>query len=208
MKLFYSAGSCSTSCHIALEEAGLEYTLILPNWDNPDANLAEMHRLNPLEVTPVFVTDDNQVITQNIAVIEYLDRLKPSAKLLPSANTQERSEAFRWLSFVASDLHKAFTPLFSLSSISSNETTRSEVRTWALQNLKKYFAYLDKHLDGKDYLLGNQFCAADGYCFVVLNWTKSLLISTQDYPHLQAYMSRVYQRPAVQRALKAEGLLK
>jgi glutathione S-transferase len=208
MKLFYSAGSCSMSCHIALEEAGLEYNAVQPNWDKPDELLAEMYRLNPLEVTPVLITDDNKVLTQNIAILEYIDRLKPSAKLLPPQGTWERSEALSWLSFVAADLHKAFSPLFSLQAISSTDTGRSEVRAWATQNLKQYFHYLDNRLAGKDYLMGNQFCAADAYCFVVLKWSQWLQISLEEFSHLKNYLHRIAQRPAVQKVMKMEGLLK
>src|SRR5580658_3778525 len=104
MKLYYSSGACSMSCHIALEEAGLNYTPVQVDWDKPTADLQTMFKLNPLDVVPVLVTDQGKPITQNAAILEFLADAKPSRQLLPSVGTAERAEVDQWVSFVASDL--------------------------------------------------------------------------------------------------------
>ncbi len=208
MKLFYSAGSCSTSCHISLEESGLKYETVAVDWDqNSDPKVAEAKRLNPLGTLPVLLLDNGKTLDQNVAIHTYVADQAPGKQLLPPAGSFERIEAANWLSFISSDLHKSFSPLFALEGISSNEATRKEVRAWATQGVQQYLAYLDQKLAGRDYLMGKTFTVADSYCFVVAGWTKWVGIPLDPYKNVQSFLTRVYQRPAVQKVLAAEGLL-
>jgi glutathione S-transferase len=179
LMLYYSAGSCSTSCHIALEECGIEYQAIRLDWDHPDANLEKLKKLNPLEVTPVLELDSGNVLTQNAAILEYLADQKPESRLLPPTGTWERAEALSWLTFVSSDLHKSFSPLFALRSMVSDEAAQGEIRNWAIQGVKKYLSHVDARLNGRDFLMGSQFTVADAYLFVVTNWGRVVKIDTR-----------------------------
>jgi glutathione S-transferase len=208
MKLYYSSGSCSASCHITLEESGLRYEAVGIDWDNPsDPNVKEVLRLNPLGTVPVMVTDKGKSLDQNIAIHTYVADQVPERKLLPAVGSLERAEAMNWLSFVASDLHKSFSPLFGIKTMSKDEQVQTTVRSWAVQNVNGYLAYLDQKLSGKTFLTGSNFTPADAYCFIVLNWTKWVSISLDPYKNIQAYQARIYQRPAVQKVLKEEGIL-
>ena len=205
MKLYYSAGSCSTSCHITLEESGLKYEAVEIDWDNDaDPNLQEVQRLNPLGTLPILVTDSGATLDQNLAIHTYVADQVPAKKLLPLAGTVERAEAMNWLSFVAADLHKSFSPLFSLASISP--AAQKDVRAWSIQNVEKCLSYLNTRLADKDYLMGSQFSVADAYCFIVVNWTKWLDISLDSYTNLKSYLERLRNRPAIQKVYQEEGL--
>jgi glutathione S-transferase len=121
MKLYYSAGSCSTSCHISLEEAGLKYEAIEVDWDNSsDPNVALVTKLNPLGTLPVLITDDGKQLDQNAAIHTYIADLAPQKNLLPAQGTFERAQAMNWLSFVTTDLHKSIGGLFSVAAISDD----------------------------------------------------------------------------------------
>lgn len=208
MKLYYSAGSCSTSCHISLEESGLKYEAIQVDWDNTsDPNVALVTKLNPLGTLPVAVLGSDRVLDQNIAIHTYVADQASERGLLPKAGTVERAEAMNWLSFVASDLHKSFSPLFGVKSFSSDPKVQSEFRKWAETNVNQYLTHLDKRLAGRDYILGKNFSVIDAYCFVVTGWTQWLEISIAPYSNIQSYLKRVSERPAVQKVLKEEGLL-
>lgn len=208
MKLFYSAGSCSTSCHISLEESGLKYQSVGIDWDNVnDKNVEEVKRLNPLGTLPIMITDEGQILDQNVAIHTYIADKAKDHQLLPPVGTEERARAMNWLAFVATDLHKSFSPLFSVDSFSSDEKVKSEFKKWATDNVKSYLSYLNQRLDGGEYLNGKNFTVADSYCFVVLNWAKWLKIPTDSYKNLENYLAKVYQRPAVQKVLREEGLL-
>ncbi|HVY60504.1 MAG TPA: glutathione S-transferase family protein, partial [Planctomycetota bacterium] len=207
MKLYYSAGSCSTSCHITLEEAGLRYEAIEVDWDKPGDLTKLVAELNPLGTLPVFHTDDGKQLDQNIAIHVYAADRAPAKNLLPPAGTLERAQALNWLSFVAADLHKAIGGMFSIPSISEDKGVQAAVRTWMAGRANDHLQYVEQKLGGNDYLMGKQFTPADAYAFVVINWTKYLDIPLAPYKNIQAYLGRIAARPAVQRVLKAEGLL-
>jgi glutathione S-transferase len=207
MKLYYSAGSCSTSCHIALEESGLKYEAIEVDWDNPnDPNIALITKLNPLGTLPILITDDGKQLDQNASIQTYVAELAPAKKLLPAPGTFERAEAMNWLSFVCSDLHKSVGALFGLPGITQDKAIQDTIRKFMVRRANETMAYLDSKLAGKDYVMGSQFTVADGYAFVVLGWTRYLDIPLTPYKNLQAYMARITARPAVAKVLKDEGL--
>ena len=124
----------------------------------------------------------------------------PSSNLLPKNGTFERYRAQEWLTYVSSEIHKTFSPLF-------NPNTPDAYKQMALDKLGQRFDYLNKHLDGKQYLMGSQFTAADAYLFTVASWSPHLKVDLGKWPALKAYVDRIAARPAVQAALKAEGLL-
>ncbi len=200
MKLYYSAGSCSTSCHIALEESGLKYEAIGIDWDNDkDPNVGLVKKLNPLGTLPVFITDEGKVLNQNVGIHTYIADKARDKNLLPPVGTDERAEAYTWLGFINSDLHKSFGMLFAADSVSSDQAVKDQVKKYAVQKTKDYLAFLDDRLKGKDYLLGKTFTVADAYCFVVTNWAKWVDLPLDPYKNVQSYLGRVFERPSVQK---------
>jgi len=207
MKLYYSAGSCSTSCHITLEESGLKYEAVEIDFDNAsDPNIALVQKLNPLGTLPILITDDGKQLDQNLAIHTYVSDLAPQKNLLPTAGSFERAEAMNWLSFVAADLHKGIGALFGVASY-SDPKVKEAVRTNQLVTANNYLKYLDTKLAGKDYLMGKTFTPADAYAFVVTGWTKWLEIPLTPYKNVEGYLARIAARPAVAKVLKEEGLV-
>lgn len=207
MKLYYSPGSCSTSCHITLEESGLPYEALKVDYDNAnDENLKLTAKLNPLGTLPILITDDGKQLDQNISIHVYVAQKAPGKNLLPAQGTFEFTQAMNWLSFVAADLHKGIGALFALPAISGDKAIQSTVRKFYVDGANKYLKYLDDKLAGKDYLMGSTFTVADAYAFVVTGWTKWLDIPLTPYKNVEAYLARVAARPAVAKVLKAEGL--
>ena len=201
MKLYYSAGSCSTSCHIALEESGLAYEAIELDFDKAE-DAALVQKLNPLGTLPIFITDDGKQLDQNIAIQTYVAEKAAAKNLLPASGTYERARAENWLSFVAADLHKSVGALFGVPYYSDDKTVQSAVRKFHFGNANNNLKYLNDHLAQNDYLMGKNFTVADGYAFIVVSWTKWLDIPLAPYPHVEKYMARVSARPAVAKVLK------
>ena len=112
----------------------------------------------------------------------------------------ERIRVQEWLSFIGSDLHKGFGPIF-------NPKYMPEAAPVAKGLLEIRLAYVAGELEGKDYLMGDKFTAPDAYLFTILNWAKKVGIDLDQWPDIPAYMARVAGRPAVQETLKAEGLI-
>ncbi|KEY58017.1 glutathione transferase GstA [Serratia sp. DD3] len=200
MKLFYKAGACSLSPHIVLREAGLDFTAekvdLAQKITESGANYLT---INPKGQVPALVLDDGSLLTEGVAIVQYLADRVPDRNLLPAAGTLARYHAIEWLNYVATEMHKGFSPLF-------NPKTPDEYKVIVREKLASQFSYLDSVLEKQDYLLGQRFSVADAYLFNVLCWAPHMQFDLKKYPHLQAYVERVAARPAVEAALKAEGL--
>ncbi len=208
MKLYYSAGSCSTSCHLVLEESGLKYEAIQVDFDNPsDPNLALVEKLNPLGTLPIFITDEGKQLDQNLAIQTYVADKATGKNLLPPVGTFERAEAMNMLSFVAADLHKTIGGMFGLAAYESNKPVQAEVRKNMLTRAGEVLKYLDTKVSKNDFIAGKDFSPADAYAFVVAGWTKYLDISLTAYPNIEKYLGRLAARPAFAKVLKEEGLV-
>ena len=201
MKLYYAPGACSLSPHIALREAGVPFELKKVN--NKEKTIeggGDFWKVNARGYVPVLELDNGQVLTEGPAIVQYIADQKPESGLAPKPGSFERYRLAEWLNFLTSEIHKQFSPLFK-------PTTPEDYKPVAKQNLATRFDWLDKQLEGKDYLMGKSFTVADGYLFVLLTWTKPTQIDLAKWPNLQAYNKRVAARPKVKEAMQAEGLL-
>jgi len=202
MKLFYAPGVCSLSPHIALREAGLTFDLQKVDTKTKamegDGNYLE---INPKGYVPLLQLDDGSYLSEGPVIAQYIADLKPESKLAPPNGTMERYRLQEWLGFLNSEVHKSFGPLFK-------PTTPEEYKTAMREQLAGRFDYISAQLKGKQYLMGDTFTVADGYLFTLIGWTKWTHIDLSRWPVLEEFMARVAARPAVQDALRAEGLLK
>jgi glutathione S-transferase len=202
MKLYYAPGACSLSPHIVSRELGL--ALELKKVNNKDKTIeggGDYWKVNPRGYVPALELDNGQILTEGPAIVQYLADQKPESGLAPKNGTFERYRLQELLNFLTSEVHKQFSPLFK-------PNTPEDYKAIAKQNLATRFDWLDKHLAGKDYLTGKQFTVADAYLFVLLNWTKFQSIDLAKWSNLAQFHKRVGERPKVQEALQAEGLLK
>ena len=202
MKLFFAPGACSLSPHIALREAGLDFQL--QKVDTRTKTLdggGDFLAVNGKGYVPVIELDDGERLTEGPAIVQYIADLAPGSGLAPPAGTRERVRLQEWLNFITSELHKVFSPLFSAE-------TPAEFKEIAKKKLTARFDWLAAQLKGRPYLMGERFTVADGYLFVILNWTGYVGIDLALWPVLQEFQARVAARPKVQDAMRAEGLLK
>jgi glutathione S-transferase len=200
MKLYYSPGACSLASHIALQESGLPYELEKVDLkEKKTAGGGDFLAVNPKGYVPVLTLDDGDTLTEGSALLAYIGELAPSARLIMPAGTMGNFRVREWLAFIGSELHKNFSPLFRSS-------TPAATREAQLEILGRRLGYVNDALAGKSYLTGEQFTVADAYLYTILRWTVTLKISLSPWPQLTAFMARVAARPAVQAALKAEGL--
>ena len=202
MKLYYLAGACPLVTHIALEWIGTPYEAEAVSREalKEPAFLA----LNPLGAAPV-LQDGDFVLTQSIAILEYLAELYPSANLL-GETLQERAEVRRWLAFLNADIHRNFGVVFGVQRYAHSEAAQAEVNSLTCELLLKQFAHINQHLNGRDFL-GAQRSVADAYLYVVLRWAGRLGLDLSSLTNLTRVSQKLEQDPAVQAALKAEGLL-
>ena len=193
MKLYLAPGACSLADHIALHEAGLEFERIrvdIPTRRTESGD--DFTRVNPKGYVPALVLDDGTVLTENAAILTWVAQRAP--QLAPDGE-MGRIRLAEMLSFIGAELHKLL--IRSIFPISSEEKQAVD-EVVALR-----FAYLAERLDG-DYLFGREMSVADAYLYVMLRWARDLKLPRPD--PLPAYFDRVEARPAVQLALRHEGL--
>ena len=202
MKLYYSPGACSLSPHIALQEADLAYTPVLASTKSHKLqDGTDYYTINALGYVPVLELDNGERLREGPAIVQYIADQVPDKQLAPANGTLARYRLQEWLTFIGTELHKGFSPLF-------NPATPEEYKPMVRERLLQRLQWVDGQLTGKQYLMGDQFTVADGYLFTVTNWTKPTNLDIASLSHLVAYRERVAARPAVQAAMKAEGLLK
>jgi len=201
MKLYYSPGACSLAPHIALSESGLPYTtkrVDLKTHTLVDGT--DYYTINPKGYVPLLELDDGARLTEIAAIVQYIADRKPGT-LAPAYGTMERYRLMEWLNFIATELHKQFSPLWY-------PTTPEATKDAQIAKLKTRFELISKTLAAQPYLMGNDFTVADAYLFTILNWAPMLKVDLAPWPALVAYQARVAARPAVHTALVAEGLVK
>jgi glutathione S-transferase len=200
MKLYYFTGACSLASSIALREAGLSFELVkVDRRTKRTADGLDFNEVNPKGYVPALRLDDGAVLTENVAVLQYIADRNPAAKLAPPAGTMERYRLMEWLSFINSEVHKQFTPLF-------RQEAPEETKEYSRKNLATRLGYLQRTIGSKTFVMGEQYTVADPYLYTVLSWGAHVDVDLGRWPELKRYVERIGQRPHVLEARKAEGL--
>lgn len=198
LKLYYTPGACSLSPHIALREADLAFDLEKVDLRaKKTSDGGDYVGLNSKGYVPALLLDDGTLLTEGVAIVQYVADLVPERGLAPKCGTMERVHLWEWLNFIATELHKGISPLY---------------RPQATDDLKRFFrdrvasrlGVMGKHLEERSFLVGERFTVADGYAFYALRSWVSLKGELSGV--LAAYRDRIAARPAVKAALAAEGL--
>lgn len=199
MKLYYSPGACATASHIAAIELGIDLETVAVDLSTKQtADGRDYRTINPLGYVPALELDDGTVLTENVAILTYLDSLSPTQSQQNSIHS--RTRLIELLSFLSSELHKAFGPFFG----QLDEAGKSEARVKLNSRIEQFERFRNRH---SPFLLGDRFSVADAYAFVVLNWAGMIGHPIDRWPDLQAYLKTIAAYPAVHRALAEEGLL-
>ncbi|MFM2119445.1 MAG: hypothetical protein RL722_913 [Pseudomonadota bacterium] len=202
MKLYYSPGACSLSPHIVLREAGIPFELVLASTKTKKlADGSDYLAINPKGQVPLLELDGGERLSEGPAIVQYVADQVPAKGLAPAAGTLARYRVQEWLNFITSELHKGFSPLFA-------PDTPADFKPICVNRLLARLGYVNEQLEGKAYLTGDQFTVADAYLFVVSGWGQYVGVDIAGLKHLVAFRERVAARPAVQEALRAEGLIK
>jgi glutathione S-transferase len=202
MKLYGTLGACSLAAHIALHEAGLPFDYVMVDLRSRKlADGRDLTEVNTKDYVPVLELDDGQRLTEVAVVLQYIADQAPAKCLIPAAGTLSRYRVQEWLSFVSSELHKAFGPLFMPGA-------SDEAKAQAVTSVMARLTWVDQQLVRCDFLVGERFTVADIYLFVAASWTQFVGIDIPALTHLAPYLGRIAARPAVQAAMRAEGLLK
>ncbi|WP_392552750.1 glutathione transferase GstA [Orbus wheelerorum] len=197
MKLYYSPGACSLTQHILLCISGIEFSVervdLKTKKTEHNRNFLDV---NPRGQVPTLELDDHTILTENIAIAQYIADKVPNAKLLAPVGDITRYQTLSWLSYVATELHHAYGPLFS-SQVQAEKDA-------AIKNLENKFSYIDARLKNRHFIATDYFTIADAYLYVVLRWRK-IIPNLPAYLAIDQFMQRIDELPAVKKALAQEA---
>ncbi|HEY4115325.1 MAG TPA: glutathione transferase GstA [Rhizomicrobium sp.] len=197
MKLYYSPGACSLAAHIVADEADLRLQLEKVDLkSHTTENGQNYYEVNPKGYVPAIQLDDGNVLTENMAVLNYLADHSGQRLHTPPPHSIARYRLEEWLAFINSELHKSFAPIFRGGSDAEKANAK--------KHILERFGYVDSQLAGKHFLMGDRITVADAYLFVMLAWAMKQNIELK--PNLASFFARMAQRDSVQRAMKEEGL--
>lgn len=199
MKLYFAPGACSLAPHIALAEAGLSYdTTKVDLRKHVTADGTDYYTINAKGYVPFLVLDDGSTLSEVAVILQYIADRKPGT-LAPAYGGQDRYKLMEWLNFVATELHKTYGPLW-------HPTTPEATKSANIERLRARYGVIEKTLATQPYLMGEAYSVADVYLYAITRWAAMLKVDLGAFPALAKFMARVEARPAVQRALAAEGL--
>ncbi len=203
MKLYYMPGACPLVSHIVLEWIGAPYEIVEVKRDK--LRSPEYLKINPAGLVPALV-DGDLTLTENVAILHYLDDLHPDKQLAGGRTPRGRAEVNRWLGFINSDLHQSFKPLFSPERYVSDTSQHAELAANTGKKLRGLFELVNVPLTRHDWLAGTTRSIADAYLFVVLRWAKAKAIDLDGLDGLDRFFRRMQADPGVKAAMKAEGI--
>jgi glutathione S-transferase len=202
MKLYYAPGTISLMPHVALIESGICFEAVkVDEASKRTADGGNYSAVNPLGYLPALVLDDGSVLLEAAAIAQYIADLDPASKLAPPHGTIARAKFHGWLNFLSSEIHKGgLAPLFYPA---LDERAKDVFR----ERLKPRFAFGDRHLLTRDYLLGNDYSIADVGLYAMMGWTPRVGFDISPYPNLIAHRDRIARRDAVREVHRIEGPL-
>lgn len=202
MKLYYSKGACSLAIRITIHEIGIKSEFEAVDLKTKQTETGkDFLVINPKGAVPTIITDDQQILTENVAIQQYLADKYNATRLLPAVNDMKRYKVLEWLCFVNNDLHKLCGALF-------NPMIPHDVKNNVFKPmLESKLKIADQYLQHRTFIMDEQFTVADAYMFVVLSWLPLFEMDIAKWPALAKHTGTVAKRPAVQKALAEEGLI-
>jgi glutathione S-transferase len=204
LNLYYSPGACSLAPHIMLEQAGAAYFLtrvaIAEGANLETAYLA----VNPRGRVPA-LSVGGTVITENLALMTYIARRFPEARLIP-IDDLAAARVYELLSFFAASVHVAFAQIWRMQRFSADPAAYDSIQAGGRAALLEYFDEIERILKAQTFIAGSQMTAADGYPFVFMRWARKLGFDIRRYPAWIAHTERALALPSFVQAVQQEGL--
>lgn len=199
MKLYYSKGACSLAVRIVINEIGIPCEFESVNLQTKKTETGDdFLKINPKGAVPTLILDDQQVLTENSAIQQYLADEHDAIKLLPPTTNFRRYRVIEWLNFISTDLHKGCSPLF-------NSKLPQEVKNEIfIPALKNKIDFVENHLSNNRYLLDEQFTLADAYLFVILTWLPHFKIELSNWSSVSRYFEELRHRKSIEQSLAEE----
>jgi glutathione S-transferase len=202
LTLYYSPGVCSMASHIGLEETGAPYEkrpTLLPKGEHKSESYL---KINPRGKVPA-LDADGKIITENTAILTYLGRRFPEKKLLPSDPIEE-VRCISTMAWFSNSVHPPYTHYVRPERYADGEAAQASVKETGKKTFHTQCTEIDGLLQGKQWIMGDQFTVADGYALVFYGWGLRAELPMKDLRNYTAWKDRMVARPAVRKVLESE----
>lgn len=204
LELYYAPGACSLAPHIMLEEAGTKFTAHKLDFSKGEQRAPEFLKINPHGRVPTLIADGT-AITENPAILSYIAERFPESRLIPES-LLGRARVRQLLSFLSGTVHVTFAHIFRPERYVGEGGPVDAAKTTARVALEGYFAEIDGYYSANDWVAGDAYSVADGYPFVFYRWARRAGFDMRGHEAWMKHVWRMLDRPAVARAIEAEGL--
>ncbi|WP_412527332.1 glutathione S-transferase family protein [Burkholderia lata] len=192
MKLYGFAGTRSQRALWGLKELDADFEFVSVNLLQGEHKRPEFLRLNPAGKVPVLV-DGDLVIPESAAIVLYLADKYPEKALLP-VDPALRAEAYRWGMFAVTELEQPLWRITRHSFLYPPEKRSPADIELAREDFRTMAAILDKHLEGREFIVGDTLTVADCVTAYLIDWAGECNL-IESFPQLRAYLERLYARP-------------
>jgi glutathione S-transferase len=202
LTLYYSPGACSMASHIGLEECGAAYTGHPVLIAKGEQKTAEYAKINPRGKVPALAVD-GRIIVENTAILSYLARRYPEAKLLP-ADPVDEANCIGTMAWFSNTVHPSYQRYVRTERFAEGEVAIASVKDMGKKSFWSNLEEIDSLLTGRQWVMGDQFTAADGYCLVFYGWGLRAELPMSGLANYSAFKDRMLKRPKVMKVLQNE----
>jgi glutathione S-transferase len=191
MKLYGFGPTRSLRALWGLKELGVEFEFIPINLQAGEHRRPEFLALNPAGKVPVLV-DGDLVIPESAAIVLYLAEKYPDKGLMP-ARLEQRAQVYRWVMFAMTELEQPLWRMAKHRFIYPEHKRLPQAIDLAREDFTAMAAVLEKHMDGRQYIVGERITAADCVTAYLMDWANEHHL-LDGFPNLEKYLQRMYGR--------------
>ena len=203
LKLLYAADTCSLASHIALEEAGAEYTTVRLDFRTNDQRKPEYLAINPKARVPALVTDDG-VLTETPAILAFIAQSFPKARLALLDNPYEFARVQAFNSYLCSTVHVAHAHRMRGYRWADDPAAIKEMQRKAPAAVGECFDLIEREMFKGPWVMGEAYTVCDPYLFTLAQWLEADGVDPARFPKIRDHRVRMSERPAVKKALAEE----
>jgi glutathione S-transferase len=204
LKLFYAPGSCALASHIALEEAGAEYVAHRMDLKAGDQRKSEYLAVNPKGRVPALVTDRG-ILTENPAILAFIAQSFPKAKLAPLDDPFAFAQVQSFNTYLCATVHVAHAHGLRGYRWASEQSSFDDMKRKVPESVGACYEIIERDMLKGPWVMGEAYTICDPYLFTVAEWMENDGVDPKRFPRVHDHRNRMYQRPAVKRALAQEG---
>jgi glutathione S-transferase len=203
MKLYYATGTCALASHIALEEAGAEYSTVKIDFATSEQRSAEYLAINPKGRVPSLVTDRG-ILTETPAMLAFIAQSFPKAKLAPIDDPFAFAEVQAFNSYLCSTVHVAHAHKTRGHRWVDDPAAMEAMKRKVPETVGACFELIESKMIRGPWVMGDTYTICDPYLFTIAKWLEGDSVDPAGFPKVKAHRDRMAGRPAVSKVVAAE----